>query len=202
MKKLIIGLLALFVIVNVHAQDAKQAIKDAEKGLDAFLDNPTGNEAAAKEAVATMEANFGTPEDVKYYIKKAEVYEDIIEAEEKIKLLNPAYQLVFPEAAIDAFKIYKSVLTMGDKEKDALKGIERVMTSINNLGITAFEAKDYKVSFDYYDTVTEAHKILKENDKDSMLDEEAQINQHKFYTAVAGYYAGLTDEIMPYLKDL
>jgi tetratricopeptide (TPR) repeat protein len=203
MKKLIIGILSLLVLtVSVDAQDAKKAIKNAEKALKEFMKDPATNAAAAKTALATLEAEFGTPDKGEHYIKKADLYMEITESEEKVKLLNPGYALSVPDAPVKAMESYKMALSIGDKEKDALNGIEKSMGYINNIGVEKFELKDYKGSFMAYDMVTQAHKLLASKDKESTLSDPAALNQHMFYTAVAGYYAGLTDEIVPYLEPL
>ena len=93
-------------------------------------------------------------------------------------------------------------VSIGDKNKDALKGIEKVMGSLNNLGITLFELKDYEASFNHYDMVTEAHNLLIENGSESMLSDPAILTQHRFYTAVSGYYGGKNEEILDYLMPL
>ena len=203
MKKLIIGLLSIMVLtVSADAQDAKKAIKNAEKALKEFMKNPSANGETAKAALATMESEFGSPEKGEHYIKKADLYMDVAESEEKIKLLNPAYELAIPDASVKAYEAYKSALAIGDKDKDALKGIENVMGSLNNLGIAYFEQKAYEASFKHYDMVTEAHNTLLANDKESMLTDPAIFTQHKFYTAVAGYYGGMSADILPYLEPL
>lgn len=191
MKKLFIAILSLFVLTaTVDAQDAKKVVKNAEKALKDFMKKPAENAETAKAAIATMEAGFGTPEKGEPYIKKAELYMDIADTEEKVQLLNPGYVVAFPEAPVDAFESFEAALATGDKQKDALKGIEKVMGGINNLGISNFEKKDYDASFYHYDLVTKAHEILEANGKESTLSDPAIKSQHYFYTAVAGYYAG------------
>ncbi len=204
MKKLFIAILSLFVMTaSIDAQDAKKVVKNAEKALKEFLKNPAANTAAAPPALDILEAEFGSPEKGDPYIKKAELYLKIEEAEEKAGLLNPAYVTVVPDAPIRAFEAYKGAMVTGDKTKDALKGIERVMASINNIGITKFEEKDYLASFDHYDMVTEAHEILAENEKESILTEDNARNQHYFYTSVAGYYGGKSmNDLTKYLTPL
>ncbi len=202
MKKLTFAILSLLLVFSVSAQDAKQALKTAEKALKPFFKDPQGNADAAKAALEALEANFGTPEKGDLIIKKAKIYNKIADEEEKKGLLMPGYQAVFPEASLSAMEAYKMAYDHGEKKKDALKGLESSMVSINNLGITAFEAKDYTKSFAMYDKVTGIHDILKAEGKQSILDEEAAMSQHLFYTAVAGYYGGQTDGIKPYLMKL
>ena len=204
MKKLFIGILSLLLLVGtVEAQDAKKVVKNAEKALKEFMKNPMGNGDAAKAALATMESEFGTPEKGEAYIKKAELYMKVSESEEKVALLNPAYETSIPDAPVKAYQSYKAALEIGDKAKDALKGIEKVMSGINNLGISLFEQKQYPESFAHYDMVTEAHELLSQNGKESLLSDPNYYNQHLFYTAVAGYYGGKTmDDIGKYITPL
>ena len=155
MKNLIIGVLSLLMLtVSVNAQDAKKAVKEASKALKPFMKSPGENADVAKAALATMEENFGTPEKGEHYVKKGNLYLDVTEAEEKVKLLNPVYEVGIPNAPVSAMEAFNAALAIGDKNKDALKGIDAAMTSINNLGVAAFELKDYKNSFNYYDMVT------------------------------------------------
>lgn len=203
MKNLIIGVLSLLVLtVSVNAQDAKKAVKEASKALKPFMKSPGENADVAKAALATMEENFGTPEKGEHYVKKGNLYLEVTEAEEKVKLLNPTYEVGIPNAPVSAMEAFNAALTIGDKNKDALKGIDASMTSINNLGVAAFELKDYKNSFNYYDMVTKCHETLESNETKSMLSDPALMSQHKFYTAVAGYYGEMNEEIKPYLMDL
>jgi len=204
MKKLFIAILSLFVLTaTVNAQDAKKVVKNAEKALKDFMKNPAENAETAKMAIADLENDFGTPEKGEPYIKKAELYMEIADAEEKTALLNPAYVSVVPDAPVRAYEAFKDALAIGDKEKDALKGIEKVMGGINNIGIINFETKDYDGSFVHYDLVTQAHETLEANDKESMLSDPAVKSQHYFYTAVAGYYAGRgPEDLNKYLMPL
>ncbi|NNF33565.1 MAG: hypothetical protein HKN68_05630 [Saprospiraceae bacterium] len=204
MKKLFIAILSLFVLTaTVDAQDAKKVVKNAEKALKDFMKKPTENVDAAKAAIATLEAEFGTPEKGEPYIKKAELYMDIADTEEKTALLNPAYVAAFPDAPVSAFESYQGALATGDKTKDALKGIEKVMGGLNNIGITKFEEKDYDASFHHYNLVTMAHETLAQNGMESMLSDPAVQSQHYFYTSVAGYYAGRgPEDLNKYLMPL
>ena len=202
MKKLTFAILSLLLVFSVSAQDAKKALKEAEKALKPFYKDPQANADAAKAALATLEANFGTPEKGELIIKKAKLYNKIADEEEKKGLLMPGYQPVFPEASLHAMEAYRMAYDQGDRKKDALKGLESSMVSINNIGITSFEAKDYPKSFSMYHKVTGIHEILKAEGKGSILDEEAAMSQHLFYTSVAGYYGGKFDDIKPYLIKL
>ena len=204
MKKLFVAILSFFVMTaSIDAQDAKKVVKNAEKALKEFLKNPAENGEMAQGALATLETEFGTPEKGEAYIKKAELYMNIAETEEKAGLLNPAYVSQVPDAPVRAYESFKGAMSIGDKTKDALKGIEKVMGSINDIGIQKFEQKDYVGSFDHYNMVTEAHEILTENGKESMLSDENMKNQHYFYTAVAGYYGGKgASDLDKYLKPL
>ena len=202
MKKLTFAILSLLLVFSVSAQDAKSALKTAEKALKPFYKDPQGNADAAKAALETLESTFGTPEKGEFFIKKAKLYAKIAEEEEKRALLTPGYQAVFPNASLSAMEDFMAAYKHGEKKKDALKGLESSMVSINNIGISAFETKDYPTSFKMYDQVTGIHDILKAEGKKSILDEEAAMSQHLFYTAVAGYYGGMNTEIKPYLMKL
>ena len=206
MKKLLIGFFA-FVIAfgNLMAQDAKKDFKEGLKKLENFSKDPANNGADLTEAMGLIETGMSDSEisgNAKEVLKLGQAYNAVANAEMRIKLLDPAYNLSFPEAGKMALEAFNMVMALGDKQKDALNGIMETQGLINNIAITYFQAQDYANAFDNYKLTLDAHNVLSQNGKESMLDDATVMADQKFYTAATGYYGGKVDQAMPILEEL
>lgn len=205
MKKSIIGLLSiLLVTVSVQAQEGKKALKQAEKLINKYVADPAANGDMLAEGLSMLDKAFMADEvasDAKSFVKKGQIYNSIADAEMKVKLLNPEASLITPEAGMKAYAAFAKVLEMGDREKDALAGLESTQGILNNIAITYFRSDNYGGAYKNYAATLELHDILTANKKTSMLTDET-INEQKFYTAATAYYSDNVDKVLPILEEL
>lgn len=209
MKKVLLALLSLFLVVGtISAQDGKKMLKEAKKAIGKYNSDPDGNAAMLGEGLEMLEQAFGDPAvsgEAKNYITKGKIFEEMLDSEMKLQLLNPEAKIKNPSAGINAFKAYASALEMAEKKgdiKNALKGVEQVESNLNNIAISMYNAKDYETSFKNFEAGVEAYKLLKSNDKASRLDDPTIYKDHIFFTAVNAYLSEDQARALPYLEEL
>ena len=206
MKKLLFGLLSLCLVLGtVNAQTGKKALKEAEKSLSKYNQDPIKNADKLEEGLGLLSTAFESDEvksEAKNYVKMGRLYNDLATNQIKAKLLDPSATLATPEAGIKALEAFKMVLEMKDKEKDAYKGLEVTEGNLNNIAITYFQDQKYAEAYDNYAASLEASKILTDAGKKTMFDDEVKMNDQKFYAAATAYYGGKVEQAIPILEEL
>ena len=209
MKKVILAFLTLFLMVGaMQAQDGKKMLKEAKKAIGKYNSNPDENAEMLSEGLELLEQAFGDPAvsgEAKNHITKAQIFEGMLDSEMKMQLLNPDAQLKNPTAGLNAFKAYSEALGMAEKKGDikgALKGIEQVESNLNNIAISMYNLKDYESAYKNFDAGVKAYKLLKENGKESRLDDPALYKDHIFFTGVNAYLSEDKSRAMPYFEEL
>ena len=185
MKNLFIAFMAMFLVVGtVNAQDGKKMLKNAKKAIGKYNSDPVKNAEKLSEGLELLEQAFGDEAvntQAKSYITKGNIFQDILDNEVKMNLLNPEAKIGNPSAGINAFTAYAKALELAEKGGDikaALKGINEVEGNLNNTGISMYNEKNYDVGFDNFKAGIEAYKLLKSNDKKSRLDDPAIYKDH------------------------
>lgn len=208
MKKIIFGLLSLFLVTGtISAQTGKKALKEGAKAIEKFAGNLDDGDRLAKgldllEVAFQDETVSGNAES---FLKIGEAYNKLAEAQVKMKLLKPEYEMAMPDASSRAFEAFQKVMAMTDDKgdvKDALKGIANSELNLNNTGIILFDKKDYGGAFDYYNAAINAYKALNGAGHKSRLDDEAVKTEHYFITAASGYYGEKGAMAKPIFKEL
>lgn len=206
MKKVLLGLLSMFLIMGtINAQTGKKALKEAKKKLSKYSEDPTGNAGMLTEGIALLNTAFESDEvsgEAKNYITQGRLYNEIANAEIKVKLLDAASVLGTPLAGIKAYESFQKAIEMGDKVKDALKGLMETEGHVNNIAITHFQTQDYANAYKNYATSLAISKTLTDAGKATIFDDEVKMGEQKFYTAATAYYGGMANEAMPILEEL
>lgn len=209
MKNIILTTFSLFLFVGVSVgQKPMKTLKKASKDLAKYHKNPAENAGALDEAMAKVEMAFESEEvksNPEAYNIKGEIFNSIADAEMKQSLIKPEFQIKNPEAGIKAYEAYTKALELATKKyhtKDALNGLIQAETHLSNLGITAFQKQDYKAAFKNFSSANKVYEILKENGKNSRLDDEVTRDDQYFYTGVAGYYGEMGEEALPILMKM
>lgn len=209
MKKISLILATLFIALSgLIAQDAKIVLKNATKEISKSLSIDSIDHERLRDAlydldIALKDPVLGASADTWY--EKGKAYNKIAEAEMKIKVLNPSYQLKYPQAGITAYEAFIKAMelaTKGGQIKDALAGLTETENHINNVGITYFQENNYKDAFYQFSKSLEIYEILSANKKASRLDDENLRMEQIFYTAATGFYGKVGKDALPYFEQL
>lgn len=209
MKKVLLAFFSLFLVVGaMQAQDGKKLLKQAKKAIGKYNTDPDKNAAMLSEGLELLEQAFGDPAisgEAKNHIAKAQIFEEMMDSEMKIQLLNPEAPIKNPAAGTNAFDAYAKGLEMSEKKgdiKNALKGIEQIESNLNNIAIAMYNLKDYEAAFKNFNAGVEAYKLLKANGKKSRLDDPAVYKDHVFFTGVNAYLSENNGRAVPFFEEL
>ncbi len=195
MKKLVLSLLALFVLTSVSiAQDGKKSLKEATKSIGKYTSNPLTEEAALDEGLVLLEEAFKDAEisgDPKSWLSKGDLYKDVADAQVKNTLINPDFVSKIPNAAILALEAYAKSLDFGDKKvnKNTLKNLGLLEEVISNTGINMYTAENYKGAYENFNAEILACDLLRKNGEASRLDSEGLYAEKLYFAGLTAFYA-------------
>lgn len=198
MRKIIIfALLLVFGTITLHAQDnAKKAFRQAKRNLSSFeLDN--SKVAELDEAVNLIMSTAQDEEmkkDASMWNTMGSIYSAYLELDYKRGLMDENYKPQYLTEANKAYMAFKKGYEVASKSKDkddALAGMGGLIQSMSNSGITVLQAGDAIGAYNIFRNVLDIHELLKENGKDSPLNDQEAMNNQLF---LAGYAALLADE--------
>ena len=212
MKKLLFGLLSLFLATGtLVAQDGKKAMRKASSALVSYNADKKNNAAKLDEAIeqiemATQDAEIsGT---AKVWQVRGEVYNSQAEQDFTQMLINAEHQ---PdpknlEAAYKAQESFTKALEKAEKKfetREALSGLENTASYINSYANYYITGGEYAAAYTPLQRVVDIHETLVAEGKAvPFLQEEADLNNHYYVTAVTGNAAGETDAAKAMLKKL
>lgn len=209
MKKIGLVLTTLFLVISgVIAQDAKKMLKNATKEISKALSVTGIDDEKLRDGLYELDSALKDPvvgASADAWNEKGKAYNSIADAEMKIKVLDPSYQLKYPEAGIVAFEAFSKALelaTKGGQTKDALAGLTETENHINNVGITYFQENNFKDAFYKFSKSLEVYEVLKANKKASRLDDENLRMDQIFYAGATGFYGKAGKDALPYLEQL
>ena len=207
MKSYLFALISLFLVSEVsYAQDAKKSLKTAQKDLAKYYQDQRGNADKLTSSLDLVTKAFEDPTiqaDPESWVVKAEIYNTIADSEIKQKVFNPTYAVKKPDAAAIAFEaIQKAVELSPKKMKNAYSALSETEGHLNNMGISAFQAEDYKTAYTQFKYGLMSYEMLKANGQKSRLDEDTVRSEHKYFTAVSGFYGQVGEELIPLLIDI
>jgi len=205
MKKLIIGLLSLFVVVSLQAQSASSYYKEANKAWKKVAS--TENDEAKAElldkgiiaigkAVAAVDELEGK-DKTKMLLLAGDIYNEQCSADLKYQLLNNSYQSKYPDAAMNAYKAYTMALEVASKKyfkSDAMTGLRSTADHLGNAGLFAYKADEFKRAYANYNAVLDVKSILDKAGKKGVLEEAAQMNDHKYMLGLSALSGGMDAE--------
>ena len=209
MKKLLILSLSLvFVLGTTYAQDAKKALKTAERALSSFNLGGGTDSDKLKEAIEGIEVAVQSDEYgamAKTWNTRGQIYNAVVSNFTAMRLLDPATKILDADAAFKAYESFKMGLGKSVKKwekKDALKGMAEAAGSLNNLGIGAYETQDYANAYKNFNAMLEIHNTLKENGESSPLDVGDDYNNQLFITGLAAMYGNDLEAAAPLFTKL
>lgn len=209
MKKLLILSLSLvFVLGTTFAQDAKKALKTAERALSSYNLSGGTETDKLKEAIEGIEVAIQSDEYsamAKTWNTRGQIYNAVVANFTAMRLLEPSAEILDPEAAFKAYQSFKMGLSKAEKKwekKDALKGMSEAAGSLNNLGIGAYETQNYAEAYKNFNAMLQIHKTLKENGEASPLDVGDDYNNQLFITGLAAMYGDNMEAAAPLFTEL
>ena len=208
MKKIFILALSLFVFVGMQAQDSKKLLKQASKSLGKYESDPAKNAGSIIEAIDLINqvlSDDAMSATAKPWLEKAKIYSAYSKQENNMKMVDPNFEFIEPNAALMAYESLKKVMDISTNKGDikkALSTLGDLEAHLNNTGVALYQKQNYKDAFTNFHAAVEAHQILKANEKDSRLDDMLVYKDHIFFTAVSGYFGDQLSESVPYLLEL
>ncbi len=218
MKKLVFAFIAILFVGSLSAQDHEKAYKKARKYLANYNMAPTTNENLEKAKERIDYAMTGDLSGIKNaqdpYQVKGDIYNAIANtqinavqmAKETPELASKGAPAIEADnAAIIAFKALQKALELSSKsnqKRKAHKSLQENQNHISNSGVIAYEAQEYEKAFTNFETVLQAHDLLKANDAESSLDKEGAFDNQLYLIGLAGLNAKKYAETKPYLLKL
>ncbi len=204
MKKLILGLLSLFVVVSLQAQNAAASYKEANKAMKKYpqAEGDTKAEYLDKAIIAigkavAAESELEGKDKTKMFLLAGDIYNEQCAADLKYQLLDQTFKSAYPNSAVDAYKAYTKVLEIAGKKyfkSDAMTGLRSTADHLGNAGLFAYKANEFKKAYDAYSAVLDVKNILDKAGKKGVLAEQAQMNDHKYMQGLSALSAEMNEE--------
>ena len=208
MKKILFGLLALFLTVGTFAQDAKKSLRKATTALTAYNVDKSNNQDKLDEAKQLIESVMNDAEygsTAKAWQTRGEIYSSYAEQDYTMMALNtehkPAESSI--ENAIVAAESFEKALGYAEKKfetKDALDELRTVGDMLNTFANTYIAGQEYAKAYMPLNKVTDINTTLTNNDREFL--NEADLANHLFVTAYTATAAGENDRAMDLFKQL
>lgn len=211
MKKIISLFFGLIIIFSgLQAQDYQSLIKKSKKLLSNYYFNQTENVNDLQEASKAIVEALAMPEgqtDWKSWMSKGQIFNELANNEIKAKIVNPNYEIKYPNAAVDAFEALKKSIEVIDKpknKKEVLKLMLETENHLNNYGAFNFTDKKYNDAFANFKRTFEAYDLFKadNSEKDSRLNDPKVRDEQKLYTGYSAYYSDSKNGAIPYFTEL
>ncbi len=212
MKNLILSMLAfLFVLGTIQAQDGDKELKEAGNALKAFELDQTNNKDKLKEAVTALtvaEKGSKTKADPKTWLVKGDVYNAISSQVVQIRQLNFGSLDDLPKTEDPAYQsamAYAKALELAEKKydiKDATKGLQAVQSNLYNMGIYAFQDKNYDLAYKNFNEMLVVHDILKKVGETSTLDVDTSYQDQLYLTGLAAVNGEMKEKAAPLFDKL
>lgn len=208
MKTFLYLIFGFMLVSSLQAQDAKKNLKSAAKNVSKYFLDPAANPGLLNEAVTGLETAFTSAEvnsDPEAWNLRGSSYNEISQSEINLKIVNPNYQILKPEASLKAFESYQKAIEFSLKKyhtKDALSGIRECEDNLNNNAIFYFQEQKYNEAFPFFEASIKANEILLKNKEESRLDDPLVFNDQIFYTGVCGYFSDNKETSIPYFEKL
>lgn len=223
MKKLVFAFIAFLLVGSLSAQDHEKSYKKAKRLLGTYNMNPTDSEKLeeAKEkidyALTGDLSGIKNPQDP--YQVKGDIYNTIantqVAAAQMAKeggaladKLQPSVKADNPaQEAYNALTKALELSTKSSQKKKVLKSLKENQNHVTNMGIMAYENKDFESALTNFIAVTDAHDLLKANKSESTLDGDLEDGKSKYdnqlyLIGLAGLNAKKYKVVKPYLVKL
>ncbi|HMQ50016.1 MAG TPA: tetratricopeptide repeat protein [Saprospiraceae bacterium] len=210
MKKLLFGILSLFLVASLSAQDGKKAYRKATTALGAFYLDQINNKGKLQEAYDAINEALADAEvaaEAKSWVSKGEIYNEISNQMVLARQLGSGNEGLpaVENPAIEAAEALTKAYNMAEKKyekSDALKALRVTQGNLSNLGIFAYEDQNFDAAYANFDQVIKSHTLMKEGKEASALDVEDDYNNQLYITGLAALNAGKVAEATAYFQQL
>ncbi len=212
MKKVLFSLFTLLLALSTtQAQDADKAFKTAKKTWNKYVVATDGKDDILMEAKEKIDAAiegisaFEAKELPKVWSMKGQIYNELALNDARNKILDPAFEMKVPAAAMHAYQAYKMLMDVAQKKYqkgEAIEGIVAATSNLSNMGRWAYGSANYSDAFQAFSAVLEAREIAKANKNDDILATDEELHEHQFMTGLSAYQAGSTDEALKICEKL
>ncbi len=180
MKKLgLLCLMALFTVLTLQAQDAKTLWKEAKKAHNKYNLDPTNNADAIVEAMKKIDGAIKSDDyksSFEAWRMRGEIYSDLAKSSKAGDYLDAA------SVSYDSFDKASGMAEKKYQKREVSAGLTNVATLLINSGVKAYEAKNFEAAFNSFDKVFNAKEKLSAMGKNTILTEEAQLDEHIYRT--------------------
>ena len=180
MKKSLLLFAALFVFASTgHAQEGMKAIKKAARSLGTYNLNPAENGDKLNDAKDLVLSAFDSDEvkaSAKAYQVKGDIMATLAGNTVKTSLLTPddeALKMADYSTGVQAFEAYKKAFDLAEKKfekKDALAGLVKLEQIIENIGIVAYQNKNWKGAYDSFQATIGVSDYLAAAGEETIID--------------------------------
>ncbi|HRG69396.1 MAG: hypothetical protein JNL65_09185 [Saprospiraceae bacterium] len=201
-----------FLSFTIWAQEPEKEVKKADSKVASFYLDPTANVSKLWEAKALIDGASDhelVNKSARTWAVKGKVYNAICSHESDSILIGQQfgrpYKVKYKDAAIIAYTSWlksKELATKGHESKDALEALTETYRYLNNYGIQAYEAGDFKSAFNHFDAVVKINDMLLAGGMKGVLATSEDLNKQKYLAAACAINANMLDTAFPYLEDL
>ena len=211
MKKVVLGLLAVFFFANfVTAQeDPEKALNKADKALAAYSQNldPSNSDGKLKEAVQLIDFASGADINkgkVRTWQTKGEIYNALSDKDLTNMIKNPDFVPEYPNAPVVAAESFFKAIELATKKyetKDAVKGLSEASGKLNNIGNSQIKRGDYAGAFNSLLTVMKIDEAVRKNGGEPVI-ADADMANHKYVVAFCASASGNKEAAGKLFKEL
>ncbi|KAA3621087.1 MAG: hypothetical protein DWQ02_28315, partial [Bacteroidetes bacterium] len=212
MKKLMLALLAVaFVFGTAQAQDGKKALKNASKAIGAYFLDQTNNKDKLQVAVDEIEkAAVGTETSTQFktWETRGKIYNEIASQITISRQLGTGGEADLPttqDPGYLAYESYAKAMEFAEKKfekKKVYEGLQATQQNLYNMGLYAYEDKNFDSAVKDFKTVIDAHDMLKAAGEDSTLDDEGAYQDQLYVTGLSAINAGQNNVALEYFMKM
>ena len=193
MRRTFLSFVLVLVIATFnYAQDAKKALKNAEKDLAKFYQDQVANADKLQLALDGIKVAFEddlVKSDPESWLIRGEIYNTIGNNEITQKTLKPNYVLKNANAGVEAAKSFSKAIELAVKKnhtKDALAGLVETELLLQNIGVTNYQANDVAGAFENFYTYLNLSKLITANGGTSRLADDTTRSDIEYYALATG----------------
>lgn len=193
MKKTFLSFVLVLVVVGInYAQDAKKALKNAEKDLARYYQDQVGNADKLTSALDALKVAFADDmikADPESWIVRGEIFNTIGNNEIAQKTIKPDLVLTQPKAGIEAANAFTKAIELAVKKnhtKDALAGLIETELLLQNIGVTNYQSNDVVGAFENFYTYLNISKLIVANGGTTRLADPATKSDIEYYALATG----------------
>jgi hypothetical protein len=208
MKKLIIILSSFFLVLGLNAQDAEKDMKKAARLVGTYNLDPTNNGGKLDEAKTLIEnamSSGALNESSKAWNTQAKVYNELMNKDIQLLVLDPESELTAPDAPLKAYEGYANALKFavkGFEKKDALKGMSAILANVNYLGSIFYQRQNFVKAYELFNATVEGDKLLVDNKELPFFQSDKERMDQKYYSGIAALSGEMMDKAKMIFEDL